>query len=157
MIILQVLQDFKKEYNSTNLYFIRSIFQDTEQQKTVKLDTKLHALTANITARMVMNRRFSKPAVNSSLGTANEETSKVWGCCSVTFLRWTPSMYLIGVWLGQDQKTNTVNTVTCLKEIGLLFQILLPTTHSIVNSIGRTYVLGFKLRNKKTYTFDSHN
>ena len=45
----------------------------------MELDTKLHALTANITARMVVNRRFSKPAINSSIGTADEETYKVWG------------------------------------------------------------------------------
>ena len=48
-------------------------------------------------------------------------------------------LYLIGMWFGEDQIENISNTHV-LKKIGLRFQILIPALHSIVNTIGRTYV-----------------
>ena len=47
-------------------------------------------------------------------------------------------IYLVGVWLGGDQRMNTIKT--CFKEIGLRLKILSTTPHSIVNTIGRTDV-----------------
>ena len=47
-------------------------------------------------------------------------------------------LYLIGVWFGEDQRTKT--TKHMFKRDWLSLQILLSTPHSIVNTIGRTYV-----------------
>ena len=47
---------------------------------------------------------------------------------------------LIGVWFGEDQRTNTIKPHVCLQEIGLCLGILLTNLHSIMNTIGRTYV-----------------
>ena len=47
-------------------------------------------------------------------------------------------LYLIGMWLGEDQRTNTIKD-TYLKEFGLRSQFVLTTPHSIVNTIERTY------------------
>ena len=47
-------------------------------------------------------------------------------------------IYLVGVWLGGDQRTNTIKT--WFKEIGLRLKILSTTPLSIVNTIGRTDV-----------------
>ena len=68
----------------------------------------------------------------------NSSTTQVSSCSSVTFLNRTVN--LLGVWLGEDQRTNTIKTTRCLKEIGVLRpQILLTTPHSIGNiTIGRT-------------------
>ena len=44
-------------------------------------------------------------------------------------------MYWIGVWLGDDQEQTPSRHM--LKEIGLRFQIVLTTPHSIVDTIGR--------------------
>ena len=55
----------------------------------------------------------------------------------VTFLNWTPrfNWYLI-----QSGSKSKHHKDTCLKEIGLCHQAFITTLHSIVNTIGRTYV-----------------
>ena len=40
---------------------------------------------------------------------------------------------------GEDQRATIIKDM-CLKEIGLRLQILITTLHSIVNTIGRTYI-----------------
>ena len=47
-------------------------------------------------------------------------------------------MYLIGMWLSEDQRANIIKT--CLKEITLRLQILTTTLHTIVYTIGKSYV-----------------
>lgn len=44
---------------------------------------------------------------------------------------------------------------TCLKEIGLRFQILLTTPHTIVKVFGRTYVFSEGIQ--QACTFDNYN
>ena len=68
----------------------------------------------------------------------NSSTTQVCSCYLVTFLNQTVN--LLGEWLGDDQRTNTIDTTQCLKEIGVLHpQILSSTPHSIGNiTIGRT-------------------
>ena len=55
-------------------------------------------------------------------------------------MRMTP--YLTGVWLGEDQIPNTIKTHG-KREIEQSFHILLITSHSMVNIIGRTYVFNY--------------
>ena len=64
--------------------------------------------------------------------------SKVCGCYSVTFLNWTPVFHWCVVRCGSKNKH--YKDGTCLKEIGICLQILLPNSHLIVNTIGRTCV-----------------
>ena len=75
----------------------------------------------------------------------NSSTTQVCSCYLVTFLNRTVN--LLGVWLGEDQRTNTINTTRCLKEIGVLRpQILSSTPHSIGNiTIGRTQLFSYKI------------
>jgi hypothetical protein len=65
---------------------------------------------------------------------------KVCGCVGDSWLFFLSGhLYLIGVWLGEDQITNTLKTHV-LKKIGLRLQILSSTPYSLVNTIGRTYI-----------------
>ena len=45
-------------------------------------------------------------------------------------------LYLIGVWLGEDQRKSSIHTL----EIGLHLQIFYTTPLAITNTIGRTFV-----------------
>ena len=63
---------------------------------------------------------------------------KVYRCVLVTFLDRT--LYLIGGWFRWGSN-NKHHECRCWKEIGLRFRILLSTPHSIVNPIGRTYIV----------------
>ena len=56
-------------------------------------------------------------------------------------ISYSDNLYLIGVWLGEDPRTNSIN-IHVSKRLVYVFKILLATPHSIVNTIGRTYVLG---------------
>ena len=47
--------------------------------------------------------------------------------------------YLIGMWFSEDQRTNTQKYI--FEEIALHLQVLLPITHSIVNTIGHMYLI----------------
>jgi hypothetical protein len=49
-------------------------------------------------------------------------------------------LYLIGVWLGEDQQTNEHHTCTCFNNVELRLQVLSTAPHSIMNTIGRVYV-----------------
>ena len=49
-------------------------------------------------------------------------------------------LYLIGVWLGGDQRTNTIKT-HAQKRLDYINKFYLTTPHSIVNTSGRTHVL----------------
>lgn len=62
---------------------------------------------------------------------------QVCGCYLVCFLDQTP--ILVGLWFGEDQKTNTLRK-HMLKKDAICLQISLPTPHSVVNTIGRTYI-----------------
>ena len=55
----------------------------------------------------------------------------------VLFNYFSPLEICIGldVWFGEDQRTNTLKTHVCLKEIRLCLQSLFTTSHSIVYSI----------------------
>ena len=48
-------------------------------------------------------------------------------------------MYLIGVWLGEDQRTKHRRDIS-LKGVGLRLEICSTTPHSIMNTTGRMYV-----------------
>jgi hypothetical protein len=65
---------------------------------------------------------------------------KVCGCYSATFLNRTPVFDWCVVWQGSKNKHHRD---TFLKEIGLHFEVILSTTHSIVNTIGKTYVFNW--------------
>lgn len=48
-------------------------------------------------------------------------------------------LYLIGMWIGEDRRGNIMKD-TCLKEIGLCFEISIIALHSTMNTIGRTCI-----------------
>ena len=57
------------------------------------------------------------------------------------------TLYLIGVWLGADQRTNIIKAHV-LERIGWSFQIWLTTPRSLANTVGRTYEFCFEGINK---------
>lgn len=52
---------------------------------------------------------------------------------------WLDTCVLIGVWLGEEQRTNTIET-RVWKRLDRVFRFLLASPHSIVNTVGRTDV-----------------
>jgi len=48
---------------------------------------------------------------------------------------------LIDVWLGEDPKTNTTNRHMMFESTFDVLEILLTTSHSMMNTIGRIYAL----------------
>ena len=63
-------------------------------------------------------------------------------------------LYLIGVWLGEDQRTNTLETHV-LKRLDYGFHTLLTIPHTIVNTIWKD--LCIQLRNQQPYTSKNYN
>ena len=59
---------------------------------------------------------------------------------------------LSGVWFGDGQRTNAIDTT--FKEIGLRLQFLFCTLHLIANTTGRTYVY---LSNQQTCICNNNN
>ena len=51
------------------------------------------------------------------------------------------SLHLIGLWF-DDNKHHKDTSVRSVRAIGSRIQIILSTPHSIVNTIGETYVFG---------------
>lgn len=61
----------------------------------------------------------------------------MWMCYLSIFLK-NKHLYLIGVWVGVDQRTNTMTT--CVqKRLDYVFKIFPTIPHSTVNTIGMTY------------------
>ena len=78
-------------------------------------------------------------------------TSVAWGWlqhtiryASIIWLLFLITYILIGVWLREGQNIKHLQD-TCLKEVGIHHSILLTTPHSMVNTIGRTYVSSWRV------------
>ena len=67
-----------------------------------------------------------------------------YACVMQWFLLLIRHLCLIGMWLGEDQRTNTIKD-TCLIKVRLCFKILTTTPHLIMNAIGNTYIFNFKI------------
>ena len=66
-----------------------------------------------------------------------KETYKV--VDSIQYIPLIGHLNLLGGWSSEDQKTNTRKD-TCMEKIGLRLHILSTILHSILDTIGRTYV-----------------